>query len=179
MGVREVFSDEEWQRVKELPSDAAMLVITTGGGLIQMTKELAATARAIVAGKDSTDELVAAVAADLMDHDKSDKPVKPEGVKTPEQAHAYFLDRIQRAFDVVTQKAPQHRTAYGDFVLALSHKVAEAAKEGFGGPLVSDAEKAALADIEAVVAGSTTTDEPSNSNASTGGAAADASSNGE
>jgi hypothetical protein len=159
VAVRELFSDDEWQRVKELPSDAAMLVITTGGGLFQMTKELAATAKAIVAGKDSTDELVAAVAADLMDHDATDKPVKPEGIKTPEQAHSYFLDRIRAAFDVVSDKAPQHRTAYGDFVVQLSHRVAEAAKEGFGGPRVSDAEKAALADIVSVASGSSTNDE--------------------
>ena len=152
MGVRDAFSDEEWKQVKDLPSDAAMLVMIAGKtGPIQMTKESAATAKALVDARDSADPLVAAVVADLLDHDKSDKPTKPEGVTTREQMHDALLASLRSGWELIGQKAPESASGYAQFVVALCHKVAEAAKEGFGGPRVSDEETAAIAEVEATL----------------------------
>jgi hypothetical protein len=152
MGVQEQFSELEWKQVKDLPADAAMYVATAGkAGLFQMLKESTAAAKAIVAAKGSTDALVAAVGADLGDHDKSDKPVKPDGKLTTEQMHTYLLDQIKAAAAVVATKAPENAQAYGEFIVDLAVKVSEAAKEGHHGPLVSDEEAAAINDLRAVL----------------------------
>jgi hypothetical protein len=152
MTVQEQFTEPEWKQVKDLAADAAMYVATAGKtGLIQMLKESTAAAKAIVVAKDSPDELVAAVGADLSDHDKSDKPVKPGEKMTTDQMHAYLLDQIKAAAALVTQKAPDHAQAYGEFIVDLAVKVSEAAKEGHHGPLVSDEEKAAIDELRAVL----------------------------
>jgi hypothetical protein len=152
MGVQEQFSEQEWKQVKDLPTDAAMYVATAGKtGLFQMLKESTAAAKAIVVAKDATDPLVAAVGADLSDHDKSDKPVKPDGKLTPEQMHAYLLDQIKAAAALVAAKAPDNAQAYGQFIVDLAVKVSEAAKEGHHGPLVSDEETAAINELRAVL----------------------------
>jgi hypothetical protein len=152
MGVQDQFSEQEWKQVKDLAADAAMYVATAGKtGLIQMLKESTAAAKAIVAAKDSPDELVAAVGTDLSDHDKSDKPVKPDGSLSTEQMHAYLLDQIKAAAALVAQKSPDHAAAYGEFVVDLAVKVSEAAKEGHHGPLVSAEETTAINELRAAL----------------------------
>ena len=151
MGVQDAFSAQEWKQVKDLPADAAMFVASAGRpGPIQMVKESTAAARAIVAAKDSPDPLIAAVVADLSDHDDSDKPVKPD-VKTPEDLHAYLLGQVKQAAALVNEKAPQSAAAYGQFIVDLAVKVSEAAKEGFGGPRVSAEETAAIEQLRAAL----------------------------
>jgi hypothetical protein len=152
MGVQEAFSAQEWKQVKDLPSDAAMFVASSGkSGPIQVVKESTAAAKAIVAAKDSPDPLVAAVVADLSDHDDSDKVTKPHDIKTPEQLHDYLLAQVKAAAVIIGEKAPDSAAPYGQFIVDLAVKVSEAAKEGFGGPRVSPEETAAIDDLRAAL----------------------------
>ena len=62
MDTRSAFTDEEWKQVKDLPSFAALLIVSSGGtGPMQMVMESTAAAKAIAGSAGNPDPLVAAV----------------------------------------------------------------------------------------------------------------------
>ena len=64
---------------------------------------------------------------------------------------ARAVEEVRKAVAVVEQKAPADATAFKEWLLHISTKVAEASKEGgflgFGGIAVSDSEKVTLSEI--------------------------------
>ena len=143
------FSEEEWTQVLEGPTSAGLLVITSDrGGSIRETFSMAkayAEARQQHGESELLDEIVSA---------------KPETDRTrapsPEELKQHALDNVRQAVAILKTKATEEEVAdYRKFVLALAQKVAEARKEGFlglSGERVSDAERAAIDEIEAALA---------------------------
>ena len=158
MDVRAAFTDEEWKQVKDLPSFAALMVMSAGGsGPVQMVKESAAAAKVIAGSQANPDPLVAAVVADLAQRDDTDKAKPPEGTKSREAFSALVLTQAGAVASLVSAKAPDSATPYSEWVLGLAHKVAEAAKEGsvmgIGGVRVTPEEEAALAALATALGG--------------------------
>jgi hypothetical protein len=143
------FSEQEWKQVLEGPTSAGLIVIASDrGGSIRETFSMAkayADARQEHGESELLDEIVAA---------------KPEMDRTrapsPEQLKEHSLQNIRDAVEILKGKATEDEVAeYRKFVVVLAERVAEARKEGFlglSGERVSDAERAAIAEIETALA---------------------------
>ena len=142
------FTDEEWTQVLEGPTSAGLVVIASDrGGSIRETFSMAksyAEARQQHGESELLDEIVAA---------------KPEIDRTRAQSteglKEHALDNVRQAVQILKGKASDEEVAeYRKFVLGLAEHVAEARKEGFlglSGERVSDAERAAIGEIEAAL----------------------------
>jgi len=138
------FTEEEWQLVLEGPPSAGMIVITAQrGGMFRESMSMAkayAEARQEHGESQLLDEIAAA--KPQLDHTRyhSVEELKEQGLK-----------RLRDGVALLEQKAsPEEVEEYRRFVLDLADRVAEAHKEGFlglSGERVSDAERAALAEV--------------------------------
>jgi hypothetical protein len=139
------FSEQEWKQILEGPTSAGLVVIASDrGGSIRETFSMAkayAEARQQHGESELLDEIVAA---------------KPEMDRTragsPEELKEHSLQNIREAVELLRGKAREEEVAeYRKFILGLAERVAEARKEGFlglSGERVSDAERAAIGEIE-------------------------------
>jgi hypothetical protein len=142
------FSEQEWKQVLEGPTSAGLVVIASDrGGSIRETFSMAksyAEARQQHGESELLDEIVAA---------------KPEMDRTragsPEELKQHALQNITEAIEILRGKATDEEVVeYRKFVLGLAERVAEARKEGFlglSGERVSDAERAAIAEVESAL----------------------------
>ena len=142
------FTDEEWTQILEGPTSAGLVVVASDrGGSIRETFSMAkvyAEARQQHGESQLLDEVVAA---------------KPEIDRTraqsPEDLKDHALQNVRQAIQLLQTKASDEEVAeYKKFVLTLAQHVAEARKEGFlglSGERVSDAERAAIGEIEAAL----------------------------
>src|SRR5262245_34104547 len=143
------FTDEEWKTVLEAPPSAGFIVILSDrGGSVRETFSMAKAyteARRQHGESQLLDEVVAAKPA--MDHTRAG---------SPEELKQHNLDNIRQAVALLRAKATdQEVDEYRKFILGLAEHVAEARKEGFlglSGERVSDAERAAIGEIESALA---------------------------
>jgi hypothetical protein len=143
------FSEEEWNAILEGPPSAGLVVIVSDrGGSIRETFSMAKAyteARQQHGESELLDEITAA---------------KPEMDRTragsPEELKQHNLDNVREAVALLKTKATDEEVEeYRKFILGLAERVAEARKEGFlglSGERVSDAERAAIGEIEAALA---------------------------
>ena len=143
------FTEQEWKEILEGPTSAGLLVIGSDrGGSIRESFSMAkayADARQQHGESQLLDELVA-----------SKPEVDRTRVRSPEELKENSLRNIREAMEFLKGKASEDEVAeYRKFVLNLAERVAEARKEGFlglSGERVSDAERAAITEIEAALA---------------------------
>jgi hypothetical protein len=140
------FTDGEWEQVLEGPTSAGMIVITAQrGGTFRETISMAkayAEARQLHGGSELLDAIVAA------------KPEVDHAHKgSVEELKEHYLGNVREAIALLEAKAtPEELGDYKRFVVNLANKVASAHREGGrDGDPVSDAEKAAITAIEAVL----------------------------
>ena len=143
------FTEEEWKTILEGPPSAGLVVIVSDrGGSIRETFSMAKAyteARQQHGESQLLDEIAAA---------------KPEMDRTragsPEELKQHNLDNVRRGVALLKTKATDEEVEeYRKFTLGLAERVAEARKEGFlglSGERVSDAERAAISEIEAALA---------------------------
>lgn len=149
MTARADFTEEEWKTVLEAPPSAGLLVILSDrGGSIRETFSMASSyteARKQHGESELLDEIVSTKPE--TDHTRS-------GSK--EELKQHNLDNIRQAIAVLKTKASDEEIEeYRKFISGLAEHVAEARKEGFlglSGERVSDAERAAISEIEAALA---------------------------
>jgi hypothetical protein len=143
------FTEEEWKTILEAPPSAGLIVILSDrGGSIRETFSMAkvyAEARQQHGESELLDEIVSA---------------KPEMDRTragsPDELKQHNLDNVREALTLLKTKATDEEVEeYKKFILGLAEHVAEARKEGFlglSGERVSEAERAAISEIEAALA---------------------------
>jgi hypothetical protein len=143
------FTEEEWTTILEAPPSAGLLVILSDrGGSIRETFSMA-KAYTEARQQHGESELLDEVAA-----------AKPEMDRTragsPEELKQHNLDNVRQGIATLRGKASDEEVEeYRKFILGLAERVAEARKEGFlglSGERVSDAERAAIAEIEGALA---------------------------
>jgi hypothetical protein len=143
------FTEEEWTTILEAPPSAGLLVILSDrGGSIRETFSMA-KAYTEARQQHGESELLDEVAA-----------AKPEMDRTragsPEELKQHNLDNLRQGIATLRGKATDEEVEeYRKFILGLAERVAEARKEGFlglSGERVSDAERAAIAEIEGALA---------------------------
>jgi hypothetical protein len=143
------FTEQDWELVLEGPPSAGMIVITAQkGGMIRETISMAkayAEARQHHGQSELLDEIVAAKPA--IDHTR---------YRSMEELKEHGLSHLRDAVALVQSKAtPQELDDYKQFIITLSDKVANAHREGGAEDPVSDAERAAIADITQALDGTT------------------------
>ena len=139
------FTEQEWKEVLEGPTSAGLLVIGSDrGGSIRETFSMA---------RAYSDARQQHGASELLDDLVASKPeIDRTRVRSPEELRENSLRNIREAVGLLEGKASEEEVAeYRKFILNLAERVAEARKEGFlglSGERVSDAERAAIAEIE-------------------------------
>jgi hypothetical protein len=142
------FSEQEWKEILEGPTSAGLLVIASDrGGSIRETFSMA---RAYADARQQHGE------SELLDDLVASKPeIDRTRVRSPEELKENSLRNIREAMGILHAKASEEEVAeYRKFILNLAERVAEARKEGFlglSGERVSDAERSAIAEIEAAL----------------------------
>ena len=142
------FTDEEWKTVLEGPPSAGLVVILSDrGGSIRETFSMA---KAYTEARQQHGE------SQLLDEISAAKPeMDRTRAGSPEELKQHNLDNVRQAVTLLQAKASEEEVAeYKKFVLGLAEKVAEARKEGFlglSGERVSDAERAAIGEVEAAL----------------------------
>ena len=155
MAFEEQFGEEAWKTVVKGPFSAALAIVAADpGGLIAAAKEGGALA-SVMRGGDGAGGLVDELVADI----RSDRPSMREvGIQrqSKDKALAASIEAMKAAVAVVQEKAPAEVVGYKSWLVSISERVANAAKEGgilgIGGELVSDDEEAALNQIRSALA---------------------------
>lgn len=135
------FTPEEWDAIQEGPTSAGMIVSTAqrGGSF----RETFAMAKAYAEARQEHGDSV------LLDELVGSKPeVDRTKAHSPEELKQHGLARIREAVALLEAKAtPEEVEDYRRFVVSLAQRVAAAKGEG-GDDKVSEAERAAIAEIE-------------------------------
>jgi hypothetical protein len=143
------FTEEEWKTILEAPPSAGLIVILSDrGGSIRETFSMA---------KAYTDARKQHGESELLDEIVSAKPEMDRArAGSPDELKQHNLDNVRQAMTLLKTKASDEEVEeYKKFILGLAEHVAEARKEGFlglSGERVSDAERAAIGEIESVLA---------------------------
>ena len=161
MAVKDSFAPDEWARIVGAPMLAGVAVTAADpGGLWGAVKEGTATATALRAGAQSGGGLVQEVASAYQSSDGRDmaRGVLKEQAKGKQPAEVVeaAMAELGAVAALVASKAPEHAPAFKAWLKEIAAKVAEAGTDGgflgFGGVKVSEAEKATLDRVGAVLA---------------------------
>jgi hypothetical protein len=143
------FTEEEWKTILEGPPSAGLLVIISDrGGSVRETFSMA---KAYTEARQQHGE------SELLDEVVAAKPEMDRSrAGSPEELKQHNLDNLRQGIAVLRGRASDEEVEeYRRFILGLAERVAEARKEGFlglSGERVSDAERAAIAEIETALA---------------------------
>jgi Bacterial protein of unknown function (DUF937) len=143
------YSPDQWSKVRLGPIAAAGLVITASpSGLMGTTKEVVALADAVAALKENT-------APTSIFNLVAEKQVTAEELKSLPTDRGALTALVRESVAAVESNNPGEAASYGQFLVDLVTKVAEASKEGgflgIGGTRISEAEHAAIDQVKAAV----------------------------
>jgi hypothetical protein len=149
MAKQDDFTPEEWKALSAGPLLAGLYVsMSDASGPVGLVKEGYAVVQQVIGATSSPNDLVKAIAEDVKSAGRRDMPDIPADKV---RARSMLLDGVKAA-SAAAGKAPGDADAYREWVFTAAQKAAAAAKEGgflgFGGTAVSDAEKAALAELQ-------------------------------
>ena len=151
MSTKADYTKEEWELLLKAPLMAAMAVVAASpSGPIGVVQEMFAVGKGLLAGAEgTTNPLIAAVVADVKAGTRPSMPAeRPHDLA---QAKAQALGACREVAALLARKAPAEAEGVTRWLLGTAQRAAEAAKEGgflgIGGVRVSDAEKAALAEV--------------------------------
>lgn len=147
MGLKELFTSEEWENLVSLPYGVSMAVMVASPNVLGIWSETKAMMQEpAVQAAQSGSPLVGLLLADLQPRIREILKTQQEAWKHDQAGYqARTLDACRRAAGSLAKISPEEASAYKKWVLGIGLKVAEAAKEH--GVAVSDPEKAALAEF--------------------------------
>jgi hypothetical protein len=151
MSTKADFSADEWDLLRTSPMMAGILVVVASpSGPVGLVQESAAMSRMILEAANSAQTpLLKALADDMKSSMSFTKP--PSGA-TPGAVQQAATEILRRTSELLGKKAtPEEATEVKQWLKKVAQSTAEATKEGgflgFGGTLVSEEEKAALAAV--------------------------------
>ncbi len=159
MSVKEHFAEFEWSAVMLGPGRAGLAVVAAApSGITGVLAELGAMGQVIrdLVARQPKTPLLQAISDDLQQHaTPADTGARAQGRNFTEVRDEALQGVRQAMWLVHAKSTPEDVRAYGDLLLDIARRTAEAAREGgflgFGGEQVNDAERATIADIEALV----------------------------
>lgn len=151
------FTQQEWESLMEAPVLAGLYISLASPSLAGSIGESMAVAKTIVATvkQGTSDALLGALLADLQNRDTA-KLARPElNTRKPDEVKQEVVTDLRHAMQIAEQKAsPAEKQGFGQWLYEVAENVANASKEGgflgMGGVRVSDAEKAALAELAGI-----------------------------
>ena len=150
------YTAEEWKSLISAPFAAGLVIsLADMSGPIGMAKEAVAVFEGVIEPlTTSSNELIKAIADGWKTQtSKPDLPDLPRD--SPDNAKRWIIDLCKQAAAIVSQKSPAEADEFKRWMVSLAQKTAEASKEGgflgIGGTLVSDSEKAAVAELAAAL----------------------------
>jgi len=148
------FTPEQWKALTAGPMAAGMYVVLSQvSGPVGLVEESWAIGKEILQATHSPNELVKEVAEAAH---ASARHLLPSMPGDRQKARGLLLDSVRDAVAILG-KDPADASAYGQWVQTVAEKTAAAAREGgflgIGGTAVTEAEKAALDELAAVVRG--------------------------
>jgi len=151
MSTKADYSADEWDLLRTAPMMAAIMVVTASpSGPVGLVKESAAASKMILeAAASANTPLLKSLAEDM--ESSLSIPKAPPGA-SPAAVQSAATEILRRTSELLGNKAaPEEATETKQWLAQIAQKTAEAAKEGgflgFGGTLVSDAEKTAIAKV--------------------------------
>lgn len=159
---KSAFTPEEWQLISTSPMLAALAVsLADPSGLFGTLKEGAVGAKALLdAGRSAEGSSL----AKLLSQDFSTSEGRSAAsaslkaqltAKNPAELKTQALAALGKVNAILTAKAGTDAPAFRTWLKGIARDAAEASKEGgflgFGGVRVSDAEKATLSEIDAIL----------------------------
>jgi hypothetical protein len=155
MSTKSDFSADQWDLLRTSPMMAAVLVMTASpSGPVGLVQESAAAGRMIVdAANTAQTPLLKSLAEDMKSSTSITKV--PPGA-SPATVQEAATEILRRTSELVGNKAtPEEATEIRQWLTKVAVATAEAAKEGgflgFGGTLVSEEEKAAIARVNSTL----------------------------
>jgi hypothetical protein len=148
------FNDQEWSQIRLSPLAVTFYIVSANpSGMTGIAKE-------VIAAGDAMQSIVKdALPLSLVDvaFSSLNGKLDLDGKLEEPVSRPSTLERLHSAAATVRAKTPADARSFGDALVALSRKVAEASKEGgflgFGGTLVSKEEERAIAEITTAVQG--------------------------
>lgn len=143
MTTRGDLTDSEWALLTQVPPMVALAVANAAPhSLLQLSKELRAVMVSFRGSIDSEDELVAAIAADMLSTERMrDDVTAPDDTV---DALSRVLGRLEQVEALLSVKAPGSLPSYARLVLQTARATAEAVREKSGTTNISDEEQAFL-----------------------------------
>lgn len=155
MSTKADFSAEEWDLLRTSPMMASILVVSASpSGPVGLVQESAATSKMILeAGATAQTPLLKSLGEDMRASMSIPKPPAGATVTAIQDAAAEIL---RRTSELLSQKAtPEEATEVKQWLARIAQGTAEATKEGgflgFGGTLVTEEEKAAMAKVSSTL----------------------------
>ena len=155
MSTKADFSADQWDLLRTSPMMAAVLVMTASpSGPVGLVQESAAAGRMILEAADTAQTPLLKSLADDMKGSMSIAKMPPRATPTAVQEAATEI--LRRTSELLETKAtPEEATEVRQWLTKVAQATAEAAKEGgflgFGGTLVSEQEKAAIARVNSTL----------------------------
>lgn len=152
-GLKAKFNDQEWNQIRRSPLAVTFYIVSANpSGMTGIAREVIAAGSAMQSiVKDASPSSLVDVAFSSMTKLDSD------GRLDEQVSRASTLALLHSAAATVRAKSPIDAKSFGDALVVLSRKVAEASKEGgflgFGGTLVSKEEEQAIAEIATALHG--------------------------
>ncbi len=147
MGIKENFTNEEWQQLLSLPYAVSFAIVTASPSLMGAFSESKTmlTEPAKLAASSGSD-LVGTLSGEMQSRAKELIKQQQNMFKQDQSGYrSKTIESCKAASAILAKVSPEEATAYKQWVLAVGQKVAEAAKES-GGVVVSEAERAVLTD---------------------------------
>jgi hypothetical protein len=158
MADKTAFAPSEWNEILASPFMAAIAVSAADpSGLIGLLKENFASAKALIAAKQSSDSaLIKAIVADLETPEgrtAARGTIEARLTGAPgNEIKMRSIEALRHVAAYLARNAPEDAAAVKAWLRDIGEAVAEASLEGsffgLGGVTVSDAEKASLAEID-------------------------------
>lgn len=155
MATKADFTVEEWKQIQRAPFMAGLAVVAASpSGPFGVVKEMFAVGKMLgeVKTQGSSNDLIKALVADIEAGARDlNAPAELKG-KTPDQVKSYSIESCRQVAALIEKKTKADEAqGFKQWLISVSQKVAEAAKEGgflgFGGTQVSEQEAATIKDL--------------------------------
>jgi hypothetical protein len=152
MATKTDFTTDEWNQIRRAPFMAALAVVAASpSGPFGLIKEMFAVSKMLaeVKTQGASNDLVKALVSELETGAREQSaPAELQG-KSPEQVKSLAIESLERITALIDKKASAEEVqGFKQWLIAVAHRVAEAAKEGgflgFGGTQISDQEAATI-----------------------------------
>jgi hypothetical protein len=149
MGIKEHFTDDEWQTLLSIPYAVSFTIVTAAPslwGAVGESKTLLTEPPKLAAS--SGRDLVGTLSGEMQSRAKELIKQQQDMFKHDKSGYrSKTIEACTSASAILSKTTPEEAIAYKTWVLAIGQKVAEAAKEH--GVAVSEPEKAVLSEVSA------------------------------